>query len=212
MEVGRELGEMGPCREEAKKRKRRKKEEVGEHCTCTAIGRKKLNGNLLKSVALSRGAHLPRCTAASAGAVGRGGPPPAGRTPPSPRRGPLRMTSTRLVRRDLVHDRFMTSDLKQAPHAGRLGSGRPSPPVSAAEPRWEAWHSVPWSISCIAVDHRDAGRSDRPACTVGGWRLWWHARSLDRTKVAKRSALNETHGPEWPLPRKLRHGWELRQR
>ena len=28
--------------------------------------------------------------------------------------------------------------------------------------------------------------------------------------VAKRSALNETHGPERPLPRKLRHGWELR--
>ena len=30
--------------------------------------------------------------------------------------------------------------------------------------------------------------------------------------VAKRSALNDTHGTEWPLPRKLRHGWELRQR
>ena len=27
--------------------------------------------------------------------------------------------------------------------------------------------------------------------------------------VAKRSALDETHGPDWPLPRDLRHGWEL---
>ena len=27
--------------------------------------------------------------------------------------------------------------------------------------------------------------------------------------VAKRSALDETHGPDWPLPRYLRHGWEL---
>ena len=30
--------------------------------------------------------------------------------------------------------------------------------------------------------------------------------------IAKRSALSETHGPGWPLPCKLRHGWELRQR
>ena len=36
--------------------------------------------------------------------------------------------------------------------------------------------------------------------------------SVPRKQGAKRSALNETHGPEWPLPRKLRHGWELRQR
>ena len=31
---------------------------------------------------------------------------------------------------------------------------------------------------------------------------------------AKRSALNRTHGAEWPLTltRKVRHGWELRKR
>ena len=27
--------------------------------------------------------------------------------------------------------------------------------------------------------------------------------------IAKRSALDETHGPDWPLPRNLRHGREL---
>ena len=36
------------------------------------------------------------------------------------------------------------------------------------------------------------------------------ANILPARNVAKRSALNETHGPGWPLPRKLRHSWELR--
>ena len=36
--------------------------------------------------------------------------------------------------------------------------------------------------------------------------------SNSRKTVAKRSALDETHGPDWLLLCNLRHGWEPRQR
>lgn len=55
-------------------------------------------------------------------------------------------------------------------------------------------------------------RMPRTTVTMSLGADWLYLEVFYSHLIAKRSALNETHGPEWPLPRKLRHGWELRQR
>ena len=93
------------------------------------------------------------------------------------------------------------------PHAS-WATPRVSPMIRMALTHSWAVRAAAWRHRCTPTGGVETavavGVPSRADGSFGAWLRPWRI-----VLIAKRSALDETHGPDWPLPRDLRHGWEL---